>query len=394
MKTAIGFVLFAQLITFLIFPCAILDAASRGVAVWLATVLPALLPFFILNRLLVGYGVIALAARLCRRATAAVLRMPGDAAFVLAVGYSSGAPVSSTLVADLYRGGTLSRGAATRLLAASANVSPLFIFSVVASAFLCHPQWGGMIAAVHYGSNLLLTLLLARCAPAADADVHAPVTEQTAAPPSFGLALTDSVTSSLKAVALIGGLLCFFFVLAETLTLWGADRLCVRIATVCGLPADAARALFAGLFEVTMGAKEAGEITSGLRLQLCTISALLAFGGLSVHSQIAAQIRDTDLSMKFFCLYKTAQAALAAVLMYYAPVTLQTSTLPAAESPGRTLIFAALFLLPYGLMAGICLHDRMWHRLSRRRRWRNHRSDCHRRTEPFCRTDGSRHGSS
>lgn len=283
MRKLIAAALLAMLAIFLLQPAMIMDAAKDGIETWLYVVLPTLLPFFILNHLISAYGAIEGLARMCHRATSFLFRLPGEGAFVLAVGYTSGAPVSSTLVADLYRRGTVNREQAYRLLAASANASPLFLFSVVAASFLLRPDLGPTIALVHYGSNLLLAFMWARlapkCAPASQSSKKERPTVY------FGEALTGAVAKSLSAVGLVGGLMVFFFVLIAVFDFCRIDTAFSTILSLFSVDSDLADAIFYGIWEITAGAKNTSEITLGLRLQLAVMSAVLAFGGLSVHSQ-------------------------------------------------------------------------------------------------------------
>ncbi|MBR5329133.1 MAG: hypothetical protein IKV45_02895, partial [Firmicutes bacterium] len=179
---------------------------------WFQTVVPSMLPFFILNHLLSAAGGVQLIGRIFEKPVRKFLKLPGEAAFILATGYSTGVPLSAALIADLRKKDRLSKDRGQRLLAFAANVSPGFLFSAVAVAMLERAEIGLFLAAVHYGSNLILTVLCTLFSREKQELALIPRhSEET--PFSLMSVLTEAVERGLKTVFLIGGIILSFRIL-------------------------------------------------------------------------------------------------------------------------------------------------------------------------------------
>ena len=116
-------------ILMLVFPQAAFQGASTGLVLWFQTVLPTLLPFFILSNLLIQSGSIdwiamAISPVLCR-----FFRVSPYGAFAVLTGFLCGCPMGSKVTADLLRKGCITRQEGCYLLSFCNNTSPMFILS-------------------------------------------------------------------------------------------------------------------------------------------------------------------------------------------------------------------------------------------------------------------------
>ena len=155
--------LFVLLSFFITAPDVVFRASQNAVLLWANTIVPSMLPFFILNTLLHSAGGIELIGKCFRRPAEKILNLPGEAAFILATGYSTGVPVSASLVAELRKNNMLSREEGNRLLAFGANVSPAFLLSAVSISMLGAKELGPYLAAVHYGVECGEAVLYVQC---------------------------------------------------------------------------------------------------------------------------------------------------------------------------------------------------------------------------------------
>jgi nucleoside recognition membrane protein YjiH len=80
-------------LSMLIFPKETYEAATLGLNTWWTIVFPSLLPFFIIAELFLGLGVVHFISILLEPVMRPIFNLPGSAAFVVALGYSSGFPV-------------------------------------------------------------------------------------------------------------------------------------------------------------------------------------------------------------------------------------------------------------------------------------------------------------
>ncbi|MBQ6810201.1 MAG: hypothetical protein IJO94_02210 [Firmicutes bacterium] len=285
-------------------------ASQNAVLLWASTIVPSMLPFFILNTLLHSAGGIELIGKCFRRPAEKILNLPGEAAFILATGYSTGVPVSASLVAELRKNNMLSREEGNRLLAFGANVSPAFLLSAVSISMLGAKELGPYLAAVHYGTNLGLTLLTCLF-------FRKKFTKTQALPKNSPLKrapteyLTEAIFQSIRTIFLIGGIILCFFILIAFFDTIGLIRMIAEIFDLSEPKQAMVQGLFCGILEITAGSSylSAAEISDPQKTAL--ISAILAFGGLSALFQIASVIRQTDLSLGFYLKYKIIQGVLA-----------------------------------------------------------------------------------
>lgn len=161
---------------------------------------------------------------------------------------------------------------------------------------------------------------------------------------SLGELLKSAITSSLQLIIVVGGLVVFFNVLMELLARSGVMSalfsMTGRLLSLAGFPPELSAALVSGLFEVTLGARSAGEAAGGVPLQFKAAAAafILSWGGLSVHAQVASILNGTGLRYLPFMAARLVHALLSAVLLLllWKPVVSsglagQWSALPAAS---------------------------------------------------------------
>ncbi|MBR5329529.1 MAG: hypothetical protein IKV45_04905 [Firmicutes bacterium] len=274
------------------------------------------------------------------------LKLPGEAAFILASGYCTGVPVSAALIADLRQKEVLSQKEANRLLAYGSNVSPAFLLSAVSIAMLGSESTGPLLAAVHYGSNLLLMVVTCFYIKPKDRFISPPKGDDPLPPFSMDM-LSEAIFQSLRTIFLIGGIILCFFIL---ITAVNASDLIGRIAAICNL-SDTGEMILDGLIcgtlEITAGASCISAAPLSFSLRCSLLSAVLAFGGLSALMQIASVIRHTDLSLGFYLKYKIIQGVLAFAISLLFPVFPEEAT--AVISRGFAHTTPSALYMPQGI---------------------------------------------
>lgn len=361
---------------FLLEPDLILRAAKNAIETWGASVLPALLPFFILNNLCFTYGGISLFGAFLQPLTRGIFNLPGEVAFVMATGYSTGAPVSAGAIATLYKEKKITAASGNLLLPFTSNVSPLFIFSVVAAGFLGRSDLGLSLALVHYGSNLILgSLVLILCRPKEKPQGGSLKSQLTALRQKpaipLGEGLSQSISQGVKTIVLIGGLLIVFFIFLEVIHFLAIDTIIAYILSFAGIDPQVTLCLIQGITEITAGAKCTAVTNLPINIKFSTISFILAFGGISALCQIATQIKDTALSLKFYFFYKIIQGSLAWFISMYIPIPKEASTLNLVWNtlPWPTAFLTIGTLLPLTLLGAVFIHRHLPHR-----KWRKAKS--------------------
>ncbi|OEF98550.1 sporulation integral membrane protein YlbJ [Desulfuribacillus alkaliarsenatis] len=329
----LGFTTFIIVISLIKFPDISFQSSLRGLTIWWEVVFPALLPFFILSEILMGLGVVHFMSVLLEPLMRPLFNVPGSGAFVMTMGFSSGYPISSKITTRLREQGLVTRSEGERLVAFTTTSDPLFMFGAIAVGFFYNPTLGVIIVIAHYLSAIIVGLLMR------NHDVRSTNTPKSMKTKDMillralkamhqarikdrrplGKLLGDAVTSSISTLALIGGFIILMSVLISILGALKITNLFVYIAafvlSLVGFAPELATAFISGIFEVTIGSKEASISTEVTFLQkISIVSVILAWGGLSVHAQIAAILSATDIRYWPFFVSRIFHALIAGVL--------------------------------------------------------------------------------
>ena len=296
-------------------PARYAEACIQGMALWAKAVLPALFPFLILTGLLTKLGA---AQKLADRLSPLTekIGLPGSAAYCLLVSLLSGYPVGSRTVADLYKGGAITREQAKRMSVLCSTSGPMFLVGSVGGAMFGSAAAGAVLLAAHLlaviGVYLALyfakwrkernapTAMQADRPPTARQSNRPPTARQSNRPPTAPTSaagvrlsrpdtdgiLAASVQSGVLTVLYVGGTIALFFVLTQAL----ADlHALAPLEFLFSLPLSAAGSegaaagLTAGLLEATQGCAAIAASGAPLALPLCAF--LVTFGGGSILAQ-------------------------------------------------------------------------------------------------------------
>ncbi|WP_051533847.1 sporulation integral membrane protein YlbJ [Desulfitibacter alkalitolerans] len=333
LKLVLIFVIFFSLI---IFPKQVFEASLRGLNAWWTIVFPALLPFFIMSEILVALGIVQFLGVLLEPIMRPVFRLPGTGAFVLAVGYTSGAPISSIVTADLRKKHLLTRNEAERIICFTNNASPLFMFGAVAVGMFNSPEIGVIIAVSHYLANILLGVCLRFRAPRKygmhynsqklgfKKALQALLDSQIPNKKPLGKILGDAIRNSVNNLTQIGGFIILFSVIIELLNLFnviGLISVCLTFLLNPLLMVDhqLAKGIASGFVEMTIGSKLIAESPSPLHIKVAAVSLILGWSGLSIHAQAISMLATTDIRFYPFVIarfFHGIMAALITLLIY------------------------------------------------------------------------------
>lgn len=312
------------------------EAAVRGLKIWWEVVFPSTLPFIVLSEILMGLGVVHFVGVLLEPLMRPLFNVPGTGGFVLAMGFSSGYPVAAKLTTRLRQQGNVTQAEGERLVSFTTTGDPLFVMGAVAIGFFHSEQMGFILALTHYLSAVIMGLIYRFHAPFAT--ISKPLEKTTLTLPlralqamhrarvrdgrPFGKLMGDAVQSALNTLFMIGGFIIVFSVLIQ---LFSVIHLTEFISTFLsiflvpfGFPPAFSHAIIAGLFEVTLGAQAASVVPDGVSMvwKAAIASAILSWGGLSVHAQVASILSETDIRVAPYLLARSLHAVVAAILTF------------------------------------------------------------------------------
>lgn len=116
-----------------------LETARSSFMLWVNSVIPALLPFFICIEILKQTNFIEVVGKALNPIMYPVFNVPGSGAFALAMGITSGYPVGAKVAKDLYKDNLCTKTEAERLIAFTNSSGPLFIIGAVRYWYVFRP---------------------------------------------------------------------------------------------------------------------------------------------------------------------------------------------------------------------------------------------------------------
>lgn len=316
------------------YPDSTWKSGVRGLAIWWDVLFPSLFPFFVISEVMLGFGIVHFLGTLLDPLMRPLFRIPGSGGFIVAMGFASGYPMSAKLTAKLRKDNLITRSQGERLVSFTTSSDPIFLIGAVSVGFFGNPKLALTLALAHYGSGMLLGVFLRFTTPKEEKmNMQNEAARKISLKQAFqamhearlkdgrsvGLLLQQAVTSSLQLMTVVGGLVLFFSVILEVLTVSGIMSYLAHglewILALIQLPPNLGDSLIGGLFEVTLGAKAAATTAVSPMLQAAVAAFILSWGGLSVHAQVASILNETDLRYTPFLLARLIHAFLAAFMV-------------------------------------------------------------------------------
>ena len=312
------------------FPREISAAVQTNLTLCTNTLLPGLFPFFVLSSLVIKLELLRPVEHIMDQVMQRVFHLPGSCSSALVLGMIGGYPTGAKVVTELYRSASCSKDEGERALSFCNNCGPAFLFGMVGCTILGDPHYGALLTAVHYTAAILTGMIINRSS-AISATYHKHSNHTTA---SLSAAFVDSVTGALRSLLDLCSFVLCFGAITKLLDISG---ILSRTASILlpFLSTEAGESFLLGVLELTHGIVNLSN--EPLPTKLILFSALLGWGGISVHCQVLALLRDTDLSPVCYLKGKALHTALSASLMWiilYRP----EMTIPAV---GCTLLLAS-----------------------------------------------------
>ena len=294
-------------------------SALDGLKIWFNIVCPSLLPFFIGAELLVNSGMVNFIGALLEPVMRPLFNVPGCGSFPFVMSITSGYPVGSKIVAELYNKKLCSKTEAQRLLSFCSTSGPLFMLGAVGIGMLHNKYYGVIIALSHYLGAITVGLIF-RFYKSKDtgkatnnktsikdavkkllkyyADDKRPV----------GFLLSDAVKNSVNSILTVGGFIIIFSVIIRLLILSHiTDALSSWLYAIfhsTGINRQIITPIVSGFFEITVGSKLISSSHAILYQKIAAISGIISWSGLSIIAQTAGMISNTDLNLKVYVFCK------------------------------------------------------------------------------------------
>lgn len=306
------------------------NAAIQGLNTWFNIVFPSLLPFFIGSDLLINLRMVDFLGRLLEPVMRPLFNVPGCGSFPFVMSITSGYPVGSKIVAELYNKKMCNRVEAQRLLSFCSTSGPLFMLGAVGVGMLNSREGGVIIALSHYLGAITLGLAF-RYYKHREGRQNTALTNYRKWPfrmdnsmrndnRPLGALLSEAVKNSVNSLLTIGGFIVLFSVVINLLMMLGITGFISHgilfLLSPFGIDKSLSSPIAGGLFEITIGSKLISSTQALLQQKIIAAAGIIGWSGFSIHAQVASMISTTDLNMKTYMVSKMFHGILSSIYSY------------------------------------------------------------------------------
>lgn len=283
-----------------------IQASQNAILLWANNVLPSLYIFFVFSKLLTELNFFNYLSSFLNPLLKKIFNVSSKTGHIFFLSILSGYPVGAMLLKEAYQNNQLTYTDLHRTVTFTSLTGPAFIIGTVGSLMLNNTTAGLIIYLSHLISSVLNGLIFRNYTPKYEFKFNQHTPEKT-----NKNILSDSITTALNSILIIGAYIVFFYVVLEMLSNTGVLNIFTfvfnKLFNINTLP------IFNGLIEVTRGISEVANL---FPIKIATIisSFLISFSGFCLHLQSFHYLKECDIKYSFFLLQKTSHAILSILI--------------------------------------------------------------------------------
>ena len=304
-KNILIFSILLLIFMLIIFPSIAINSFFNGILIWATKVLPSLLPFFILTKLLSFTTFINTIGKKMSPITQRLYGVGGVSGYIYTMSIVSGYPVGAKLTADMYSNNIITKGQAFTITSFTSTSGPLFVLGSVAIGLYNNAKLGYILLISHYISAILNGFLYRNKSNKAISTLDVKTTPNP---------LYESMTSSIISITTVGGFIALFYMILKLLLSFNAFTFITYPLSKIGINSNITNSVIAGLFEVTSGCIMLSNCRLDFNYISPILSFLISFGGLSIHAQALCFLKKFDMPYYKFLLQKLTHAILSTII--------------------------------------------------------------------------------
>lgn len=319
------FLLFAFCL--LIFSKNNLPAVKTGLTLWATSVVPSLFPFFVATELLMHTNIVSYFGVFLNRFMKPLFNIDGKGSFALIMGIISGYPVGAKIASNFRKNNVCSKEECERLLSFTNNSGPLFIIGTIGISMFGSSTIGILLFITHILACITVGIIFRfwkykTSNIIKDYKINNYNSKyKNVCISNLGEILSESITSSISTILMIGGFIVIFSSIISIINASGILDMCSLlfspIFNFFNIDSIFIQGIFTGLLEVTNGINTISHITiKKISINVIFTAFLLGFGGISILLQIWSIISKTDLSIKPYLYGKILHGFIAAFYTY------------------------------------------------------------------------------
>lgn len=315
------FVLFTILL--IVFSNSNFEAAKKGINLWLNSVLPSLLPFFIATELLSYTNIIYYLGKLLNNIMRPLFNVPGEGAFAFIMGIISGYPTGAKIVANMKKDNICTKEECERLIAFTNNSGPLFIIGTVGTSLLYDTSIGFLLLFTHILACITVGIIFRFWKHNKNDSYkrYINIQKNRVTFNNLGDIIGESIKNATNTVVMIGGFVILFSVINSMLNNSNFYHIIINFTSpffnLIGIDNNFLQGIYTGFIELTNGVQYICNIpTKTISITIIICAFLLGFGGISVMLQVLSITSKSNISIKPYIIGKILHGIIAAFYTY------------------------------------------------------------------------------
>ena len=275
-------------------PKLIIESGITSLNIFKSKLFPSIFPFFVLASLLLNLGLASKISRKLNPLFKKLFHVEGNSSFIILVSIISGFPSGSKYISESLRNNTIDKNTANYLLTFTHFANPLFILGtcglVLNSISLAYK-----ILIVQILANIILGIILR---PKNLIKSQNNIKEKNK---SFLEALPNAINEAIKVLLFMLGSITFFMFFSKLLT---------EVLLLSPL----SETIITGILDMTSGISLVSNLDITTYLKGILVLTFITFGSFSVHLQVINNIKEEDLSYKYFFTGRIIETSIALLL--------------------------------------------------------------------------------
>ena len=293
-------ILLLFLLIFISSPKTYIQATLNGLTVWFYNVLPALFPFFIASKMLILMNIENI--KPLDKITNKLFKV-NNAGTIFLLSIISGYPVGAKLSCEAYLNGQTDSKSAKKILSFCSVSGPMFIIGSIGVGVFRSAKVGYILLICHIIGAIINGIIFRNAYKNEEQELHSYQSRKKSAN-----ILADSMYDSIISILLVGGYIVFAFVIIEVLkNLNIIPTLSQTLATVFRVPQKEKLINSIGIFEMTCGLINVGQLNLSNSVNICIASFLIGFGGISIFLQSLNFTKELKIKKSFYFFQKLCQ---------------------------------------------------------------------------------------
>ena len=243
--------------------------------IWFNTLVPSMLPMFILSDILINYNFIEYIPKRITDFIRKLFNISNNSVLILFISCISGFPGNTRALKEAYDLNLISKEEVEHLLLFNHFPNPLFVLQTVGVFYLKDDILGIIILISIYISNTIIGIIYRRKIHPTKVNYITNINKSQ----SFMNVFSNSIKKSINTLLMISGIVTSFLIIST---------LICHIFNFDGIMAM----FIKGILEMTMGLSLLSYLDISNFIKLIIATLFISFGGISIHLQIISILED------------------------------------------------------------------------------------------------------